>query len=112
MGRIPDRLIQDVLDKTDIVSIIGDYVRLTKKSGRWVGLCPFHSEKSPSFNVDPDKGLITVLGARKAGLRSSFSWNWRNSVSPRRWKSSRKRQASLLKWRILTSDEKGKAGPF
>jgi DNA primase len=72
MGRIPDRLVQEILDKTDIVSIVGDHVRLTKKGGRWVGLCPFHSEKSPSFNVDPDKGLFYCFGCQKGGSAVQF----------------------------------------
>ena len=72
MGRIPDRLVQEVLDKTDIVAVIGDHVRLTKKGGRWLGLCPFHAEKSPSFNVDPDKGLYYCFGCQKGGSAVQF----------------------------------------
>ncbi len=72
MGRIPDRLVQDILDKTDIVSVIGDHVRLTKKGGRWVGLCPFHAEKSPSFSVDADKGLFYCFGCQKGGSAVQF----------------------------------------
>ncbi len=72
MARIPDRLVQEVLDKTDIVSVIGEHVRLTKKGGRWVGLCPFHTEKSPSFNVDPDKGLYYCFGCQKGGSTVQF----------------------------------------
>jgi DNA primase len=72
MGRIPDHLIQEVLDKTDIVAVIGDHVRLTKKGGRWVGLCPFHAEKSPSFSVDADKGLFYCFGCQKGGSTVQF----------------------------------------
>ena len=72
MGLIPDRLVQDILEKTDIVSIIGDHVRLMKKGGRWIGLCPFHSEKSPSFNVDPEKGLYYCFGCQKGGSAVQF----------------------------------------
>ncbi len=72
MGRIPERLVQDILDKTDIVAVIGDHVRLTKKGGRWVGLCPFHNEKTPSFSVDPDKGLFYCFGCHKGGSAVQF----------------------------------------
>jgi DNA primase len=72
MGRIPDHLVQEILDKTDIVSVIGEQVRLTKKGGRWVGLCPFHSEKSPSFSVDADKGLFYCFGCQKGGSTVQF----------------------------------------
>jgi DNA primase len=72
MGRIPDHLVQDILDKSDIVAVIGDHVRLTKKGGRWVGLCPFHAEKSPSFSVDADKGLFYCFGCQKGGSTVQF----------------------------------------
>jgi DNA primase len=72
MARIPDRLIQEILDKTDIVAVIGDHVRLTKKGGHWLGLCPFHNEKSPSFSVDQDKGLFYCFGCQKGGSAVQF----------------------------------------
>jgi len=72
MARIPDRLVQEILDKTDIVAVIGDHVRLTKKGGHWLGLCPFHNEKSPSFNVDQDKGLYYCFGCQKGGSAVQF----------------------------------------
>jgi DNA primase len=72
MGRIPDHLVQEVLEKTDIVSVIGEHVRLTKKGGRWMGLCPFHSEKSPSFSVDAEKGLFYCFGCQKGGSTVQF----------------------------------------
>jgi DNA primase len=72
MGRIPDHTVQEILDKSDIVAVIGDYVRLSKKGGRWVGLCPFHTEKSPSFSVDADKGLFYCFGCQKGGSTVQF----------------------------------------
>jgi DNA primase len=72
MARIPDRLVQEILDKTDIVSVIGDHVRLTKKGSRWIGLCPFHAEKTPSFSVDADKGLFYCFGCHKGGSAVQF----------------------------------------
>jgi DNA primase, catalytic core len=72
MARIPDRLVQEILDKTDIVSVVSDHVRLTKKGSRWTGLCPFHNEKSPSFSVDQDKGLFYCFGCQKGGSAVQF----------------------------------------
>lgn len=72
MGRIPDRLVQEILEKTDIISVIGEHVRLTKKGGRWMGLCPFHAEKSPSFSVDAEKGLYYCFGCQKGGSAVQF----------------------------------------
>jgi DNA primase len=72
MSRIPERLVQEILDKTDIVSVIGDHIRLMKKGRNWMGLCPFHAEKSPSFSVDQDKGLFYCFGCQKGGTAVSF----------------------------------------
>jgi DNA primase len=105
MGRIPDRLIQDVLDKTDIVSIIGDHVRLTKKGGRWVGLCPFHSEKSPSFNVDPDKGLYYCFGCQKGGSAVQFLMELEKLSFPEAMEELAKKASIALEVADSTSDE-------
>lgn len=53
MGAIPDDKVQEVRDRVDIVDLIGRYVELRKTGRNYVGLCPFHQEKSPSFNVNP-----------------------------------------------------------
>ena len=55
---IPEKFIQDLVDRSDIVDVVSGYVRLSKRSGaNMFGLCPFHSEKTPSFSVSPDKQI-------------------------------------------------------
>jgi DNA primase len=56
----------------DAVAVVGDYVRLEKRSGRYVGLCPFHNEKTPSFTVNPDKKLYYCFGCGKGGAVLNF----------------------------------------
>ena len=112
MARIPDRLVQEVLDKTDIVSVIGEHVRLTKKGGRWVGLCPFHAEKSPSFSVDPDKGLYYCFGCQKGGSDGPIPHGARKAELSR--SDGRPGQESRDSPRARRSAErrrKGKKGP-
>lgn len=66
-GKIIDRTIQEIRDRVDIVDLVSEYVTL-KKSGRsFSGLCPFHSEKTPSFTVDRAKGLFYCFGCQKGG---------------------------------------------
>ncbi len=72
MSRIPESVIGEILQKTDAVAVIGDKVRLAKKGGRWIGLCPFHGEKTPSFSVDADKGLFYCFGCHKGGSVVDF----------------------------------------
>ena len=67
MGIVPDAVIQEIRDRSDIVEIVGGYVAL-KKSGRgFVGLCPFHQEKTPSFHVNPDRGIYHCFGCGTTG---------------------------------------------
>ncbi len=65
--RIPDAVIQAILDKLDVVGFVGNYVSLQKKGSRWFGLSPFKAEKTPSFTVDPDKGLYYDFSTAKGG---------------------------------------------
>ena len=65
---IPDSFIDDLVGRTDITEIISGYVRLTKRSGaNMFGLCPFHSEKTPSFSVNSDKQIYYCFGCGKGG---------------------------------------------
>ncbi|CAN5903759.1 hypothetical protein BH11MYX2_BH11MYX2_25910 [soil metagenome] len=64
---IPDELIQQIRDATDIVAVIGQHVQLRKAGRNWKGLCPFHGERTPSFNVTPDKGFFHCFGCAKHG---------------------------------------------
>ncbi len=70
--RIPDETIQDVLNRVDIVDVIGDYVTLTQRGANAKGLCPFHQEKTPSFTVSPSKGLFYCFGCQASGNAVRF----------------------------------------
>jgi len=64
---IPQAFIQELLARADIVEVIGRYVPLKKAGANFVGLCPFHTEKSPSFNVSPVKQFYHCFGCGKSG---------------------------------------------
>ena len=57
---------------TDIVALIGEHAALKRQGTRWVGLCPFHQEKSPSFSVNAEAGLYYCFGCQKSGDAISF----------------------------------------
>ena len=67
-----DEIIQRVKDATDIVSVIGEYVPLKKSGTSYKGLCPFHSEKSPSFMVSPTRNGFHCFGCGKSGNVITF----------------------------------------
>ena len=71
--RFTDEYLDELAARNDIVDVVGSYVRLTKKSGsNLFGLCPFHSEKTPSFSVSPDKQIYHCFGCGKGGGVISF----------------------------------------
>jgi len=66
-GLIPETFVHDVLDRTDLVQLIGASVKLHKAGSSYKGLCPFHQEKTPSFHVHPDRGFFYCFGCQKGG---------------------------------------------
>ena len=72
MKRIPEHVVQDIVSRSDIVRIVGEYVRLEKRGSRWVGLCPFLNEKTPSFGVNEDRGFFYCFGCKKGGDAITF----------------------------------------
>lgn len=63
---------RQILDRVDILALVGEQVALRRSGKRWVGLCPFHSEKTPSFTVVPDMGIFKCFGCGKGGDIFSF----------------------------------------
>ncbi len=67
LGLIPDDKIAEIRDRTDIVAVVSDYVSLKKAGANHKGLCPFHVEKSPSFNVNQQRQFFHCFGCGKSG---------------------------------------------
>ncbi len=64
---IPQNIIEEVQDKTDIVELVSSYVPLKKRGRNFICLCPFHNEKTPSFSVSPDRGIFHCFGCGIGG---------------------------------------------
>ncbi|MGH8687420.1 MAG: DNA primase [Burkholderiales bacterium] len=69
---IPDSFKQDLLNRVDIVEVVGRYVQLKKAGANYAGLCPFHNEKTPSFTVSPAKQFYHCFGCQKHGNAIGF----------------------------------------
>jgi DNA primase len=69
---IPEHVIEEIRDRTEITEVIGEVVRLKKRGKNWVGLCPFHPEKTPSFTVTPDKQMYYCFGCQAGGNVFTF----------------------------------------
>ena len=78
MPRYSDDTIERVRSANDIVDVIGQYVRLTKKGANYFGLCPFHGEKTPSFSVSPGKQIYYCFGCGAGGNVINFLMEYEN----------------------------------
>lgn len=79
---IPDAFLDELVERSDIVDVVSQYVQLTKKGGNLFGLCPFHNEKTPSFSVSPDKQIYHCFGCGKGGGVVSFIMSIENLSFP------------------------------
>ena len=78
MPRYSESLIEEVRSRNDIVDVIGSYVKLKKQGSNYMGLCPFHSEKSPSFSVSGNKQMYYCFGCHVGGNVITFIQEYEN----------------------------------
>lgn len=82
LGFYSEDIIQQVQTKADIVELISEYTSLQRRNDSYLGLCPFHSEKTPSFNVNPDKQLFYCFGCGIGGNVFTFLMKKENLTFP------------------------------
>lgn len=74
----PDEIVEEVRIRNDIIDVIGSYVHLQKKGNNYMGLCPFHNERTPSFSVSSDKQLYHCFGCGVGGNVFTFIMEYEN----------------------------------
>jgi DNA primase len=79
---IPQELIETIREQSDLVEVIGEYLRLTKKGKDYVALCPFHQEKTPSFTVSREKQIFHCFGCGRGGNVFHFLMFMENLTFP------------------------------
>ena len=72
MKRIDRETVQRILDTADIVEVVSDFVHLKKRGSNYIGLCPFHNERTPSFSVSKSKGICKCFSCGKGGSPINF----------------------------------------
>ncbi len=72
MARIDHETVQRILDATDIVEVVSDFVTLKRRGANYIGLCPFHNERTPSFSVSKSKGICKCFSCGKGGSAVNF----------------------------------------
>ena len=80
MPMFPEYIIQEVTEKNDIYDVVSKYVHLKKAGNSYVGLCPFHNEKTPSFSVSPQRGVFHCFGCGVGGDVISFLMRYHRTV--------------------------------
>src|SRR6187401_1430470 len=69
---ISAQTIQQITSRIDIIDVIGEYIKLKKRGANYLGLCPFHGEKTPSFTVSPAKEIYKCFGCGRSGNTITF----------------------------------------
>jgi DNA primase len=82
MGRFGDDKIEEVRQRADIVEVIGAHVRLKRSGRNFVGLCPFHQEKTPSFSVNAERGFFHCFGCNTGGSVFNFLMKMEGQTFP------------------------------
>ena len=78
----PQGFMDELHARSDIVDVVSSYVALTRKGGSFFGLCPFHSEKTPSFHVEPGRQMYYCFGCKKGGDAVKFIMDVENLPFP------------------------------
>jgi len=82
MGKIPQSIIDNILDRVDIAEVISEYIQLKKAGRNFKACCPFHNEKTPSFVVSPDKQIFHCFGCDAGGNVIGFVMKYENIDFP------------------------------
>lgn len=103
---IDQATIDRILDAAQIVEVVSDFVTLRKRGVNYVGLCPFHSDKTPSFSVSPAKGLCKCFACGKGGNAVHFIMEHEQMSYPEALRYLAKKYNIEIKERELSSEEK------
>jgi len=100
---------EDIKRTADIVELIGQYVQIRKAGRNYVGLCPFHAEKTPSFTVNPERQTFHCFGCKKGGDIFSFWMEYHNATFPEAVKDLAEKYHVMITERFSESAEQKKA---
>ena len=95
-----------------IEEVVGDYVSLHRRGANLIGLCPFHNEKTPSFNVNPARGIYKCFGCGHAGNAVNFIMEIEQESYPDALRRLAKKYGIEIKERELTEEQKQKLKEF
>lgn len=103
---IPEEKVREVAERVSIVEVVSDYVQLRRAGGNFLGLCPFHAEKTPSFNVNPAREIFHCFGCGAGGNVFSFIMKIEGASFPEAVKFLARKSGIEIEERQLTPSEK------
>ena len=106
MAWFSEEKIEEVRSRNDIVEVIGNYVKLKRSGSGYVGLCPFHNEKSPSFSVNPARQMYKCFGCGVGGNVITFLMEYENYSFPEAMQSLAERAGIELPKTEMSAEQK------
>lgn len=103
---IPEEKVREIAERLSIVEVVSDYVALRRAGGNYLGLCPFHAEKTPSFNVNPAREIFHCFGCGAGGNAFSFVMKMEGVSFPEAVKLLARKAGIEIEERQLTPSEK------
>lgn len=105
MARIPANIVEQIKNRADVMDVVSDVVQLKQRGRNYFGLCPFHDEKTPSFSVNPAKGIFHCFGCGKGGNAVTFVMEHENIDYIEALKRLAERYGIEIKWEASSDDE-------
>ncbi len=109
MSRIDHETVQRILDSANIVEVVSDFVTLKRRGTGYIGLCPFHNERTPSFSVSPSRNMCKCFSCGKGGSPVNFLMNLENMSYSEALRWLAKKYGIEVKERELTDKERSDA---
>lgn len=110
MALFSQEKIEEVRLRNDIIEVIGSYIKLKRVGNTYMGLCPFHHEKSPSFAINPDRQMYKCFGCGVGGNVITFVMEYENYTFPEALRSLAERAGVDLPEKAMTEEQKRQAG--
>ena len=104
--RFSDEIVDDVRSNSNIVDIIGEHVNLKKNGNNYIGLCPFHNEKTPSFSVNEPKQFFYCFGCQKGGSIFTFLMEYEHMTFQESVRYLADRAGMIIPETEMTDEEK------
>lgn len=102
---IDEQTVQRIIDSAQILDVVQDFMTLKRRGANYIGVCPFHNEKTPSFSVSPSKNIFKCFGCGAAGTPISFVMRHENMTYPEALKYVANKYGIAVKEKELTKEE-------